>query len=91
MVLKKQVETSAKEIGNLKKNQDEMQKKYEELEKKATEGAVASEQQANYQENLGNFRKAKVFNQQSRQSRTSYGSRSWQKQACLEEGCWIAQ
>ena len=48
-----------------------MQKKYEELEKKAAEGAVASEQQASYQENLGNFRKAKGLNQQSRQSRTS--------------------
>jgi hypothetical protein len=65
------VEASVKELENLKKYQDEMQKKYEELEKKAAEGAVASEQQASYQENLGNFRKAKGFNQQSRQSRTS--------------------
>lgn len=71
MVLKKQVEASVKELENLKKYQDEMQKKYEALEKKATEGAVATEQQASYQENLGNFRKAKGLNQQSRQSRTS--------------------
>lgn len=71
MVLKKQVEASVKELENLKKYQDEMQKKYEALEKKAAEGAVATEQQASYQENLGNFRKAKGLNQQSRQSRTS--------------------
>lgn len=71
MVLKKQVEASIKELENLKKYQDEMQKKYEALEKKATEGAVVTEQQASYQENLGNFRKAKGLNQQSRQSRTS--------------------
>jgi hypothetical protein len=71
VVLKKQVEASVKELENLKKYQDEMQKKYEALEKKATEGAVATEQQASYQENLGNFRKAKGLNQQSRQSRTS--------------------
>lgn len=69
--MKKQVEASVKELENLKKYQDEMQKKYEALEKKATEGAVATEQQASYQENLGNFRKAKGLNQQSRQSRTS--------------------
>jgi len=71
VVLKKQVEASIKELENLKKYQDEMQKKYEALEKKATEGAVVTEQQASYQENLGNFRKAKGLNQQSRQSRTS--------------------
>jgi len=48
-----------------------MQKKYEELEKKAAEAPVIPEGAGTYEETLGNFRKARAVNQQSRQSRSS--------------------
>ena len=68
---KKQLEAATTEAAGLKKYQDELLKKYEDLEKKAADGAVALEQNASYQDNLGQFRKSRGQNQPSRQSRTS--------------------
>lgn len=50
---KKQLEAATTEAAGLKKYQDELLKKYEDLEKKAADGAVALEQNASYQDNLG--------------------------------------
>jgi hypothetical protein len=67
------LEVSIKEIDGLKKYQDEMQKKYEDMEKKAKDAPEVGESSGGggYEDNLGNYRKARAVGQQSRQSRSS--------------------
>jgi len=66
-ILKTQFEVQIKEIEGLKKSNGDIQKMYEDLEKKAANAPVAAAGgQATHEENLGNFRRARAVNQQSR-------------------------
>ena len=73
--LTKQLESTVNENNGLKKNQEELFKKVEELQKKLTEAPQmpvgADGSQPTYEETLGNFRRKRNMNQQSRHSRAS--------------------